>query len=134
MHITIMIGDTVRQTYRDALQTFLKRNFDNLCADCKDRSERNPLRALDCKVPADRELYKQAHSITQYLREDCWKVSQAVNKYLMASQINFIHDPRLVRVLDYYNRIIYEFQVEAAGEQGLALGGGGRYDHLVAEL
>ena len=47
--------------------------------------------------------------------------------------VEYVLDGTLVRGLDYYTRTVFEFTSDALGAQS-ALGGGGRYDGLVAEL
>lgn len=114
-----------RGEFNKALRGFLSKNTDKLCSDCRRRAEQNPLRALDCKVPACRELYKSAPRISDYLCSDCRDHFDAVLKGLDANGIKYVYDDKLVRGLDYYTRTVFEFT-----DGGLAVMGGGRYDGL----
>ncbi|MBR2779439.1 MAG: histidine--tRNA ligase, partial [Firmicutes bacterium] len=60
-----------RAKYREALQDFLRPNLDRLCETCRDRFDKNPMRILDCKVPEDKEIVKDAPLMLDYLCEDC---------------------------------------------------------------
>ncbi|MDE7463578.1 MAG: histidine--tRNA ligase, partial [Clostridiales bacterium] len=120
---------TCRAEYNKALREFLAKNKDKVCGDCKRRAEVNPLRALDCKVPSCREIYKNAPKISDYLCDDCKAHHAAVIKGLDAVGIKYEQDDKLVRGLDYYTRTVFEFN-----DGGLALMGGGRYDTLCENL
>ncbi len=118
-----------RAEYNKALRAFLDGNLDKLCDDCKRRAVQNPLRALDCKVPSCREVYKAAPVISDYLCENCKKHHAEVLKGLDVNGIDYVRDDKLVRGLDYYTRTVFEFN-----DGGLALIGGGRYDTLCEQL
>ena len=103
-----------------------------LCVDCRRRAETNPLRVLDCKVPADQPIIDKLPSTLDYLCENCRPHFEAVRRYLNDRGIPFEVRPRLVRGLDYYMRTTFEVTHGALGAQNSVLGGG-RYDGL-AEL
>lgn len=106
-----------------------------LCADCKKRLIKNPLRLLDCKEEKCIELREEAPQIVDFLCDGCREHFIKVLEYLDELQINYNLNPYLVRGLDYYNRTVFEIVViekeEGTNRVGLALGGGGRYDGLV---
>ncbi len=54
-HINSLGCPKCRPKFKAALSEFLAAVSDKLCADCLRRKDRNPLRVLDCKVPACRE-------------------------------------------------------------------------------
>ena len=68
-----------------------------MCEDCKDRINRNPLRLLDCKVDGDKDFYKSAPSIIDYLFEDERKHYEEVKKIFNYLGVKFTEDPTLVR-------------------------------------
>jgi len=100
-----------------------------MCADCQRRVETNPLRVLDCKVPADQPIIEGLPRILDYLCPDCRRHFDAVTADLLRRGIAFEITPRLVRGLDYYTRTTFEITSNVLGAQN-ALAGGGRYDGL----
>ena len=122
-----------RTIYREKLVEHFKSHLDDMCEDCKDRINRNPLRLLDCKVDGDKDFYKSAPSIIDYLFEDERKHYEEVKKYLTIFGVKFTEDPTLVRGLDYYSSTVFEIVTNKLGSQGTVLGGG-RYDNLLKEL
>jgi len=122
-----------RPGFREDLKGFLGQKTDLLCADCRKRSETNPLRVFDCKVESCRQVVKDAPSIIESLCNDCRDHFEVLQGYLERSGIPFVPNRRLVRGLDYYNRTTFEIQTERLGAQN-AVAGGGRYDGLVKLL
>lgn len=121
----------VRAHYRARLQEFLAPIKDTLCKDCQARYDRNPLRILDCKI--DQGRFEGAPSILDSLDEACRKHFESVQKHLAAMNIPYVINPRLVRGLDYYTHTAFEYKAEGIGAID-TIGGGGRYDGLVAEV
>ena len=122
-----------RTIYREKLIEHFQSHIDDMCGDCKDRINRNPLRLLDCKVDSGKDYYKSAPSIIDYLFEDERKHYEEVKKYLTIFGVKFTEDPTLVRGLDYYSSTVFEIVTNKLGSQGTVLGGG-RYDNLLKEL
>ena len=122
-----------RTIYREKLIEHFSKHLDDMCDDCKDRINRNPLRLLDCKVDGEKDFYKSAPSIIDYLFEDERKHYDDVKKYLDIFGIKYTEDPTLVRGLDYYSSTVFEIVTNKLGSQGTVLGGG-RYDNLLKEL
>ena len=122
-----------RTIYREKLIEHFSNHLDDMCDDCKDRINRNPLRLLDCKVDKDKDFYKSAPNIIDFLFEDERKHYEDVKKYLDVFGIKYTEDPTLVRGLDYYSSTVFEIVTNKLGSQGTVLGGG-RYDNLLKEL
>ena len=114
---------------REALQPVAA----GLCQDCQRRTETNPLRVLDCKIPEDQPVINQLPSILDHLCEVCAPHFQAVQRYLRDRDIPYEIRPRLVRGLDYYMRTTFEVIHGNLGAQNSVLGGG-RYDGLAESL
>lgn len=124
---------TCRAEYNAALKKYIGDNLDGMCAQCRDRFDRNPLRILDCKEEKCRAITAGAPKITDFLCEDCRKHFDEVQGILSRRGIRFEVTPSIVRGLDYYTRTVFEFVSEDIGAQGTVCGGG-RYNHLVEEV
>lgn len=118
-----------RPQYNEALRQALASVKDRMCPDCQRRTETNPLRVLDCKVPEDQPIIDSLPKIAAYLDEGCRQHFEEVKRILTACGVPFVINPRLVRGLDYYTRTAFEFTHGALGAQNAILGGG-RYDGL----
>jgi histidyl-tRNA synthetase len=128
------VGDpSCRPAYLENLRGWLRARGELLCADCRERTERNPLRVLDCKNPACQPVLADAPRLIDRLCEGCAAHFDAVKGALDALGVSYTVDPRLVRGLDYYVRTAFEFSSTALGSQS-AVAGGGRYDGLVETL
>jgi len=132
-HINSLGCPKCRPKFKAALSEFLATVSDKLCADCRRRKDRNPLRVLDCKVPACREAMVEAPSILEHLCSECKADFAEVKSMLQKLGVPYVVDKNLVRGLDYYARTTFEIQTESLGAQN-AVAGGGRYDGLVGEL
>ena len=128
------VGDeTCRPAYQEKIRQALLPRRDELCEDCRERLDRNPLRVLDCKVPSDREIVKDLPPMLDSLCDPCREHFDAVKQGLDAAGVRYEIDPGLVRGLDYYTRTAYEAHHGKLGAQS-AVGGGGRYDGLIQLL
>ncbi len=122
-----------RSAYREALQAFFNPYLRVLCEDCRRRYDRNPLRILDCKVERCSEIVRDAPRITGSLDAACRDHFSSVCDALEKLSIPYRREPTMVRGLDYYTRTAFEIVHEELG-RSKAVGGGGRYDHLLGEL
>lgn len=124
------MGDPAcRPAYRDAVRSFILDHADEMCDECRERAEINPLRAFDCKNERCHEVMQGAPLMRDNLCGECRDHYEQVKRYLDAAGIAYVEDPTLVRGLDYYTRTVFE--VEAPGAGVGSIGGGGRYDGLV---
>lgn len=122
-----------RPVYRQKLQEFFKDKLDDLCDDCRDRFDRNPLRILDCKADSDKPYMQDAPKITDCLCDECNEHFHKVQELLTAAGVEYELDSRLVRGLDYYTKTAFEIKYSPLGAQS-AVAGGGRYDGLIEEI
>ena len=128
------LGDAEsRLGYKKDLIDYFAPHKDELCYDCQNRLEKNPLRILDCKIDRDSDLVKNAPKMR--LTEASEKYFEAVKHYLDVLGVPYEIDDRLVRGLDYYTDTVFEVVStnEASGSQATIFGGG-RYDELVREM
>jgi len=126
------LGDgNCRPAFRAALLEWGRAHLDDLCEDCHQRLERNPLRLLDCKN--DAKLAAGAPRSSDYLCDPCRKHFATVEELLTQAGVPYVVNPRLVRGLDYYTRTTFEAVSKAVGAQS-AVVAGGRYDGLIEAL
>ncbi len=123
--------DQCRPAYRAAVLEYGRAHWDELCKDCHERLERNPLRLLDCKI--DVKIAEGAPKSLDYLCDPCRAHFSTVERLLEVSKVPFTINPRLVRGLDYYTRTAFEVISNSVGSQS-AVVAGGRYDGLVEAL
>ena len=128
------VGDAkCRPAYVETLRTALRTQASSLCGDCQRRTETNPLRVLDCKVPQDQPIIESLPRIADHLCAECADHFAEVRRELDLLGIPYRLSHRLVRGLDYYTRTTFEVTSGALGAQNSVLGGG-RYDGLVKDL
>lgn len=136
VYINSLGDEKSRSDYRVALKEYFAKYIDKMCSDCKRRYEINPLRILDCKVEEDREFIKNAPKMSDYLSKESRLYLNNVISLLKEAGIEAIVDDNLVRGLDYYTGIVFEYHMDASeGEENVgALGGGGHYANLLKEV
>jgi len=131
LELTSLGDDSCRSQYRDLLRAFLSGlPLDELT---RARAEANPLRVLDDKRPEVRELTTDAPLMLDHLCASCRDHLVAVRRHLDALGVSYVINPRMVRGLDYYTKTTFEFVHDGLGAQS-GIGGGGRYDGLMAQL
>lgn len=124
------LGDKeTREKYKKLLIDHFNNYKDNLCSDCQRRLVTNPLRILDCKIDREKEFFKEAPKIRDYLSEKSRKYFEKIEEYLKSLNIDYEIDDNLVRGLDYYDELVFEIEVASS-----TICGGGRYNRLVKEL
>ncbi len=129
------LGDKAdRPGYLDALRAYFGQHLDALSEQSRTTLEINPLRVLDSKRPGDAEIIAAAPVLLDYISDEAAAAYRRVIDGLTALSIQFVEAPRLVRGLDYYTRTTFEFASNALEAAQNAVGGGGRYDGLVADL
>ncbi len=129
LHLNSVGSAADRARYNEALRAALVPVVGQMCPDCQRRAETNPLRVLDCKVPADQPIIETLPMIADSLDEASRAHFAAVTAALEAAGVPYTRNHRLVRGLDYYTRTTFEFTHGGLGAQN-ALLGGGRYDGL----
>ncbi|WP_297819220.1 histidine--tRNA ligase [uncultured Lactobacillus sp.] len=136
LHINTLGNAQVRQDYHDALVNYFTPVKDQLSEDSQRRLELNPLRILDSKDEADKKFLPDAPKIVDYLDEESKSKFETITDMLEQLGIDYVMDDDLVRGLDYYTGVIFEFMVADKNlwESATTILGGGRYDHLVEEF
>ena len=122
-----------RLAYREELVAYLERHADALDADSQRRLASNPLRILDSKNPAMRDMLDAAPVMTAHLGDESRRHLGFICETLDGAGVPYVLNPRLVRGLDYYSRTVFEWVTGRLGAQGTVCAGG-RFDGLVEQL
>ena len=123
-----------RIVYIEALSEYLEKQKGFLSTEAQETLSSNPLRVLDSKRVEDIEVVSQAPSILEHLSEEANNHFSKVEEGLKKLEIPYLVQPNLVRGLDYYVQTTFEFSTESIDAAQDAIGGGGRYDGLAAEM
>ena len=122
-----------RSKYRESLVAFLKGSESLLDEDSRRRINTNPLRVLDSKNPDTQKLVSTAPTLLEYLSNESIDKMERFKSLLENSGIKYVVNPNLVRGLDYYNDVVYEWKTDFLGAQG-TICAGGRYDVLAEQI
>ena len=122
-----------RPDYTTALKHFLGTKLDTFCSDCRRRYDANPLRILDCKVPACMASRKGSPPVLDYLCGECKDHFDGLKRSLELLNVPHSINANLVRGLDYYTKTAFEVSSKNLGSQS-AVAAGGRYDSMVDEF
>ena len=120
-----------RPAYRQKLQDFLATL--PLDEETQRRAQLNPLRVLDDKRPEMQEMLADAPLMLDHLSDTSREHFETVTGLLDDLGVDYTINPRMVRGLDYYTKTCFEFVHDGLGAQS-GIGGGGRYDGLMAQL
>ena len=129
LHINSVGCPVCRVQLHERLHDYFRPKLAELCGDCRERYEKNPLRLLDCKVCADKHA-ADAPTTADSLCDSCREHFAQVTGYLDLLQLPYVINNRLVRGLDYYTNTAFEIIASNIGAQS-SIGGGGRYNGLV---
>ena len=133
LEINSLGSQECRPQYLELLKTEIEKHLDQLCDNCKNRYQRNPLRVLDCKAKQCGEIAEGLPKLIDHLDTASADHFSEVRSLLDSAGTPYSVNPSLVRGLDYYNRTAFEVTSQNLGAQN-AICGGGRYDNLVEEL
>jgi histidyl-tRNA synthetase len=134
IHVNSIGDQNCRPSYILELVSYLRAHEAQLCSQCRERIERNPLRVLDCKVESCQPVLNNAPRTIDYLCDECRSHWKRFLQGMSALCIDPVIDPRLVRGLDYYTRTVWEVQPATVNSAQSTIGGGGRYDALAAAI
>ena len=131
LEITSLGDAQSRAKHRTDLVSFIEKlDLDDAT---KARASINPLRLFDDKREEIKKMMEEAPLLLDYLSDESRKDFETVQKHLEALGVDYTVNSRMVRGLDYYTGTTFEFVHELLGAQS-GIGGGGRYDGLMAEL
>ncbi len=131
-NFVLLINTVGCEKDREKIVSFIKdtlsEEIERLCPSCREKLEKNPLRVLDCKEPGCKEAFKKIPPMRELVCDDCRKHYEDVLSLIENMGIEYRESPSLVRGLDYYTGVVFEFHHE---DLGLTILAGGRYDKLV---
>ncbi|QJG66627.1 histidine--tRNA ligase [Mycoplasma phocoeninasale] len=130
------LGSTkTRIKYLQVLKDYFSAHADQLSDISKQRMQKNVLRILDDKEESQKDFVKNAPKLIDYLSEDELRDFNSLLKKLDDFEIKYTLNPYLVRGLDYYNDVVFEFVSNSAalGSKSTILGGG-RYDGMISSF
>ncbi len=133
LELNTLGSNQTRITYKQLLVDYLKQHRDLLDEDSLRRLETNPLRVLDSKNPAMRDMLDNAPALIDHLDDESGQQFDKLKASLEATGVKYTINPRLVRGLDYYCKTVFEWVTDELGAQG-TICAGGRYDGLVEKL
>ena len=133
LELNTLGSNQARQDYKDILVSYLNEHIELLDEDSLRRLKTNPLRILDSKNPAMKEMLENAPSLMDHLDDESRQQFDKLRASLDATGIEYTINPRLVRGLDYYCKTVFEWITDELGAQG-TICAGGRYDGLVEQL
>ena len=114
-----------REEYISELDKYFNKNKKELSKESVNKIGKNTLRILDSNDPFDKQIIDLAPVIYDFLSDETLAQYETFKKELTKEGIDFVENPKLVRGLDYYNDLTFEFVAN-----GTVVGGGGRYDSL----
>ena len=122
-----------QKNFSKALKDYLEPIKDQLDEDSLNRLDSNILRILDSKNTSTQEVLKKAPKIADFYDQESIDKFESLQSKLNEMKIPFSINQNLVRGLDYYNDVVYEWKSEALGSQNTFCAGG-RYDSLSKSL
>jgi histidyl-tRNA synthetase len=122
-----------RPAFREALRAAVRPKLAEMCGNCRERYEHNPLRILDCKLEDWEKLGIELPDMLDYICGECRAHWEQLMRILGELAIPVTRNPRLVRGLDYYTKTVFEVVHPALGAKSTIVAGG-RYDGLMEDV
>lgn len=133
LEINSLGSSECRAAYRSALVEYFSLDKAQLDDDSQRRLSSNPLRILDSKNPAMKDLVEKAPALHDYLSDESKAHFTQLCGLLNGLGIEYTVNQRLVRGIDYYCHTVFEWVTTELGAQG-TICAGGRYDGLIKQL
>ncbi len=133
LQLNTLGNSEARAAHRAKLIEYFSAHIDALGDEEKRRLHTNPLRILDSKNPALKNIIAAAPTLLDYIDVESREHFEQLQSLLRVANISYTINPRLVRGLDYYNRTVFEWVTTKLGSQG-TICAGGRYDGLIEQL
>ena len=118
-----------RNKYSQELQSYFNNYPESFTDQQMNTIKNNPLRILDSKDQQLTEIINGAPNISSYINKESLKKFDDMVQILDDLNIDYVINNKLVRGLDYYNDLVFEWKTDQLGTQD-AICAGGRYDNL----
>ena len=133
LEINSLGSKETQQNFSKAIKDYLIPIKDQLDPDSQARLNSNTLRILDSKNPETQKILKNGPKIFEFLSQKSIEDFDLLKSNLDEMKIPYKVNYNLVRGLDYYNDVVYEWKSKALGSQNTFCAGG-RYDSLSKNL
>ena len=133
LEINSLGSKETQQNFSKAIKEYLIPIKDQLDPDSQARLNSNTLRILDSKNPETQKILKNGPKIFEFLSQKSIEDFDLLKSNLDEMKIPYKVNYNLVRGLDYYNDVVYEWKSKALGSQNTFCAGG-RYDSLSKNL
>ena len=133
LELNTLGSNQARAEYKQVLVEYLDQHRELLDEDSIRRLLSNPLRILDSKNPAMKQMLDNAPALMDHLDDESRQQFDKLKTSLDAAGVEYSINTRLVRGLDYYCKTVFEWITDELGAQG-TICAGGRYDGLVEQL
>ena len=132
-HINSLGNLTDRNNYKEIIKSNISDKLETFEESIKLTFKKNPLRLLDSKNENVAKLCAGLPNLLDNINSDSKNKFDDFVQKLEDLGIEYIIDNSIVRGLDYYNDLVFEWKADQLGAQN-AICAGGRYDNLVNEL
>ena len=133
LEINSLGSKETQHNFSKAFKEYLRPIKDQLDPDSQIRIDSNTLRILDSKNSETQKILKNGPKISEFMDQKSIKDFDLLKSNLDEMKIPYKVNQNLVRGLDYYNDVVYEWKSEALGSQNTFCAGG-RYDSLSKNL
>ena len=133
LEINSLGSDETQKKFSKALKDYLYPLKLELDEDSQNRLNSNVLRILDSKNSTTQDILKNAPKISDFYDNESVNRFDQLQSKLVEMKIPFSINKNLVRGLDYYNDLVFEWKSDELGSQNTFCAGG-RYDSLSKNL
>lgn len=124
-----------RINWINKLKSYFSLYKDKLTEDSIERLSKNPLRILDDKIDGKKDFVVNAPKVDEFLTQKEIEEKKQLIDLLTSLKIDFQFDNTMVRGLDYYSGLVFEFVslLEQLNNQSTLIGGG-KYENIFTKM
>ena len=117
LHLNTIGCNDDRQRYSSKLIEYFSRYENHFTDEQQKTLSKNPLRLLDTKDRSLQDIVSSAPSIDDFVNKNAKQNFDLIKNELSNLNIAYVHDTKLVRGLDYYNDLVFEWKTSRLGSQ-----------------
>ena len=110
LELSLLGGPAAKSSFIEALKSYLMPFMTELPEEVIKRLETNPLRVLDSKDAQVQAILAKGPTPLSFLDASDLETLQTIESMLTQLGIQYHVNPFLVRGLDYYNGLVFEFK------------------------